>query len=181
MGQPFISQISLWGLNFAVEDWAFCDGQTLNISQYAALYSLLGTKYGGNGTSTFSLPNLKGRIATGLGYPGEDRGTIGGTETVTLTEVSMPAHTHRGTVLTVADDPGTSGPATGLVMANPTVTRPGSSVVGSSFSEDGSLDASFSAGNPTESVGSSTPFSVRSPFLAVNYEIALEGVYPSRD
>lgn len=181
MGQPFLSQISLWGLDFAVRDWAYCDGQDIPIAQNTALFALLGARYGGDARTTFGLPNLKGRMACGLGNPGEDRGSTGGAETVTLNAATMPQHNHPGTILTVADTAGTSGPASGLVMAKPSVTRGGTTAVGSSFSDQSYVSAAVSSGLPeTGSIGSGTPFSVRSPYLAVSYEIAIEGIFPAR-
>ncbi|OKL42884.1 phage tail protein [Pseudovibrio exalbescens] len=180
MGQPFISQISLWGLDFAVEDWAFCDGQIVPVSQNPALFSLLGDKYGGNGTTDFGLPNLKGRIARGTGS--QDRGAVGGAETIQMTTAMMPEHSHPGTILTVADTAAEGAPDVGRVLAKPAVTRSGTTAVGSSFAPYQLADSSFSAGTSQSlSVGQNVPISIRSPYQTVTYEIALQGVYPQRD
>ncbi|WP_310621353.1 phage tail protein [Flexibacterium corallicola] len=182
MGQPFISQISLWGLSFAVEGWAFCDGQVIAISQNTALFSLLADRYGGDGRSTFGFPNLKGRMAFGPGYSGEKCGAVGGVETVTLNDATMPQHSHPGTILTVANASGTGGPSSNVVMAKPAVTTSGGTATGSSFSDSSGVNALISTGvDNTESIGGNLPFSVRSPYLSVTYEIALEGYYPARD
>lgn len=98
MSEPFVGEIRMFGFNFEPQGWAFCDGRLLPISQNAALFSLLGTTYGGDGVSTFALPDLRSRVPVSLGQ-GEGlssyaEGQAGGTETVTITPAQMPAHTH---------------------------------------------------------------------------------------
>ena len=109
MTQPYVGEIRMFGGNFAPSSWAFCNGQTLAISQYQVLFTLIGTTYGGNGTTTFNLPNLQGQLAVGMGQgPGLSNypiGQTGGVESVTLTTANMAAHNHpldrpRGTLAT---------------------------------------------------------------------------------
>src|SRR5439155_18983562 len=102
MSEPFLGEIRLFGFNFAPRGWAFCQGQLLPIAQNTALFSLLGTTYGGNGQTTFALPDLRGRVAVGFGQgPGLsniDLGQVSGAETATLTQAQMPAHGHLASV-----------------------------------------------------------------------------------
>src|SRR5215211_7135341 len=98
MSEPFIGQIMLVPYNFAPRGWAFCSGQILPIAQNTALFSLLGTTYGGNGQTTFALPDLRGRVpmsfGQGAGLPNHSLGEVAGAETITLLQTQMPAHTH---------------------------------------------------------------------------------------
>ena len=115
MDQPFISMIMIWAPDFAPQNWSFCAGQLIAISQNQALFSLIGTTYGGDGHTTFALPDLRGRAPTGVGHgPGLDPiqlGWHGGTNEVTLTQVNMPAHSHDAGSMSAAtqawDTPGT--------------------------------------------------------------------------
>lgn len=178
MSQPFLSQISIFPLTFAVDKWAFCDGQLLAISQFNALYSLLGTNYGGNGYTNFQLPDLRGRVA--VHQTGSFPYTIGqkaGTETQTLTTDNLPAHTHDGLYFGAADVDGTEDPSTQVVAAIPKV----GDIVGKGFSApDGSEVLLDSSGSRTESMGAGVHFTIMDPFLVVNYEIAMVGAYPPR-
>ncbi|WP_028482362.1 phage tail protein [Pseudovibrio exalbescens] len=178
MSQPFLSQISIFPLMFAVDKWAFCDGQVLAVAQYNALYSLLGTNFGGNGYSNFQLPELRGRVA--VHQTGSFPYIIGqrsGTETQTLTTDNLPAHTHGGLYFGAADVDGTEAPSTLAVAAIPKV----GDIVGKGFSTpDGSEVQLASSGSRTESMGSGDPFSIMDPFLVMNYEIAMVGAYPQR-
>jgi microcystin-dependent protein len=169
--QPFLGQILIVGFNFAPEGWAFCDGSLLPLSENTALFSLLGTTYGGNGTTTFALPDLRGRVPIGSGQgPGlsdYELGALGGQEVVTLTIAQMPAHTH----------PLLGQSAVGTT-ANPT---------GGVWGAQSRLDVYSSAtpdspmgGQAVSSSGGGLPYSSRSPYLTINYIIALAGVYPSR-
>src|SRR3954454_5741331 len=112
MSDPFIGELRLFGFNFAPRNWATCDGQLMSISQNTALFSLLGTQYGGNGQTTFALPDLRGRVPKHAGQgPGLSTytiGQVGGTETQTLSASQMPAHTHA--VAASTDDATTSQP-----------------------------------------------------------------------
>ena len=165
MSSPFIGELRLFGLNFAVRGWALCDGQLLPINSNTALFSLLGTTYGGDGRTTFALPDLRGRVpvhpGTGPGLSPVRLGERGGNQTTTLSVLNMPPHTHpvRG--------------ATGGQTSN----RPTNAYQAAGNSYSTSSDTAMA---PTDSVGSGQSFENRQPFLGVNYQIALVGVFPSR-
>ncbi len=158
--------------NFAPQGWAYCDGQLLPISQNDALFNLIGTTYGGDGESTFALPDLRGRVplhqGTGPGLSPRTIGEAGGIESVTLTVANLPAHTHDFQASTTA---GASSNPQGNVVGSPPATT------------------MFIADTPTQSLpstmvgstGGSQPHENRMPFLAVNYIIALYGIYPSQN
>ncbi len=171
--EPILGQICLFGFNFAPRGWAFCNGQLLSIAQNTALFSLLGTTYGGDGVTTFGLPDLRGRAAVQFGQsPGlsqYDLGERGGAETTTLTLANMPAHTHPVNVPTTDSPAGTDDP-NGTILANG-----GTAIYGAVNEGNGSY-----GGITSGIVGSNMPFSIQSPYLALNYCIALQGIYPSR-
>lgn len=174
MSEPFIGQIILFAGTFAPRGWAFCQGQLLSIAQNTALYSIILTNYGGNGQTTFALPDLRGRYAMqpgqGPGLSPRVLGEQGGTETVTLNANQMPAHTH-------------SFAATSDVGAS-TVPN-GAFVAASSAYEEATRFGSVAntTMNPASIgiAGGSQPHNNMSPFLGVNYIIAMEGIYPSRN
>ena len=167
MAEPFLGSILLFGGNFAPRGWAFCNGQLLPINQNTALFSLLGTTYGGNGQTTFALPDLRGRtpihFGQGPGLSNYSEGEMGGAESVTLISTQMPAHQH--TQPASNGDEGTNRP-NGAVPARGGVYTPAS---------DGSALA------PTTIAGGNQPHENSAPFLALNYIIALEGIFPSRN
>jgi len=184
---PFIAQIIMFGGNFAPRGWAFCNGQLLAISSNTALFSLLGTTYGGDGRTTFGLPDLRGRVSihpgTGPGLSTVALGQRGGTETHVLTVAEMPAHAHDGsslggtTTMACADGDGNSNDASGNVLANASSGTPYTS----NLADDtlGSTGAVSISGN-TGDQGSGQAFSTRDPYVGVNYIIALQGLFPSR-
>jgi microcystin-dependent protein len=167
--EPFLGQLMLVPYNFAPQGWAFCNGQIMSIAQNSALFSLLGTTYGGNGQTTFALPDLRGRVAInsgqGPGLQNYSLGEVAGSESVTLLSTQMPAHTHL------------VGASTGSAQATPDNAFPGS---------DGSTQiydmAASTTMNPQmiQPAGGSQPHENRQPYLVLNYIIALQGVYPSR-
>lgn len=172
MSEPFLGEIRLFPYNFAPRGWAFCSGQLLSIAQSTALFSLLGTTYGGNGQTTFGLPDLRGRSAlssgTGPGLQTYDLGEVAGVETVTLITTQMPQHNH--SVLASSTDSSAK---------NPSGNIPG-----------GTASPVYAAANTANNVmapnmigiaGGSQPHENRSPYLVLNYCIALEGIYPSRN
>ena len=176
MADPFVAEIRIFPFNFPPTGWAFCDGQILPISQNTALFSLLGTTYGGNGQSTFALPNLQGSApmhpGQGPGLSLHDLGEVGGSETVTLLLSEIPFHTH--TVGRALDATGDS-------------TTP----VNSIWAQAGSLRAavnSYNPGPPTgamksdviQPTGGSQPHNNMQPYLTLNFCIALQGVFPPR-
>jgi microcystin-dependent protein len=171
MSDPFVGEIRMAGFNFAPVGWALCNGQTLPISQNQALFSLLGTTYGGNGTTTFNLPNLQGRVAIhqGTGLSTYLMGQSSGVEEVTLNSNQMPVHNHL--VNAVASGGNQASPADGL----PAIESTGTSLNYSSAAESATMNPALVA-----NVGGTAPVSVVQPYLCVNFIIALTGIYPSR-
>jgi len=170
MADPFLGEIKICALNFAPRGWAFCDGQLLPISSNSALFSLLGTNYGGDGRTTFGLPDLRGRIPLGEGSgPGlsdHRLGQKGGAETTTLTVNNLPAHTHTLNLATVAEGD-SNNPADRLLAQ--TDAR--------SYSDQGPAVASGRGTTPT---GAGQAANNMQPYLSLNFIIALVGVFPSR-
>jgi microcystin-dependent protein len=173
MAQPFIGEIKLFGGNFAIAGWAFCNGQAMSISQNEALYTLIGTTYGGDGVNTFNLPNLQSRVPVhqgqGQGLSNYVIGQPGGFESVTLTTNQLPSHSHP------AVGSATGGPATNPAGA----TWGNSGIQNESFGPGSSVNA-LMAGGSTANTGSSQPHDNMLPFLAVTFLIALQGIYPSQ-
>lgn len=169
---PFIGQIQPFGFNFAPVGWLQCNGQIMSIAQNTALFSLIGTTYGGNGVSTFAIPDLRGRAlvhpGTGPGLSNISWGQIGGTENSTLTLNNLPSHSHNVTV----------GVNTGLGEDASPTTKIASGT--NKFSEDVTANA-FLGGVTEQSVGGNQPFAIRNPYLALNVCIAQFGIFPSRN
>lgn len=172
MSEPFVGEIQLFGFSYAPYHWALCAGQTLPIQQNTALFALLGTQYGGNGTTTFQLPNLCGRTPVSQGQgPGLSLYGIGetaGVNTVTLTTTEMPTHNHN---LSVANG---SGARSSTPSANQSLSTPGQSRI---FTP-GTVNTPLSP-NTLTAAGGGLAHDNRQPFLAMNYSIALYGVFPS--
>ena len=174
MDAPFIGMIIIFAGNFEITGWAFCNGQMLSIAQNQALFALLGTTYGGNGQTTFALPDLRGRTPIGMGQaPGLSNiviGQVSGVENITLTQNQMPAHTHQLTGSSLAGN--TSLPS-GALPAN----------TGTLDKEYTNLTTANVAMNTNiiSTAGGSQAFSIRNPYLGVNYLIALQGIFPSRN
>ena len=176
MSEPFIAEVRIFAGNFAPRGWAFCDGQLLPIAQNTALFSLIGTTYGGDGRTTTALPNLRGRApmhpGRGPGLTARRLGQSGGVETVTLSEAQMPSHTHPANVTLQPgnqDDPSPNE----YLAAGPT---PATTLYG-----DGSatLNATLDASALPDAGGSQSHNNMQ-PFLTMSFIIALVGVYPSR-
>jgi microcystin-dependent protein len=181
MSTPFLGQITVFPYTFAPYGWADCAGQILPISQYAALFSLLGTQYGGNGTSNFALPDLQGRIPVGqgqlLGGGVYDMGEEAGSENVTLLTTNMTAHTHSLAATTVD---GTLNNPSGLILAKAQKGggRGGGGSQGDIYNP-GTVDTALapaSVGN----AGGSLPHNNIQPTLVLRYCIALQGIFPAR-
>jgi microcystin-dependent protein len=170
--EPFLGQIQAFGFNFAPRGWASCDGQLLPIAQYNALFSLLGTMYGGDGRTTFGLPGLRSRSIVHVGSgPGLDtitQGERGGKISETLTLPNLPSHNH-GVSVNVNTNPGSEPTPTGIIASHAT-----------GFSEDPTAGAAL-GGVSQISVGSNQAFNIRNPYLGIEYCIALQGIYPSRN
>jgi len=179
MSTPFLGQIEIFPFNFAPKGWALCNGQLLPINLNQALFSLLGTMYGGNGQTTFALPDLRGRIPISHGSA-NIIGQAGGSEFVTLTTSTMAAHNHTMMATTTAANQFTPG-------------APGSSVFGASngvITPTGSFTVTlYNPGNPNNTlspgvisnIGGSQPHENRMPFLVLNFCIALQGIFPSQN
>jgi microcystin-dependent protein len=169
---PFLAEIRMFGGNFAPQGWAFCNGQLLAISSNTALFSLLGTTYGGDGIQTFALPNLQGRAAIhwgqGQGLSPYSIGQNGGTENVTLDQPQMPAHTHMAGVINGAH--GTS-PRPG----NNIPAQAASGAIYGSTAADAHFNNAF-----ISPAGGSQPHPNIQPYLCVTFIIALQGIFPSR-
>lgn len=175
MTEPFIGEIQIFGFNFVPEGWAACNGATLSIAHNTALFSLLGTVYGGDGRTTFRLPDLRGRAACSTGQgPGltpREIGSAFGADTVTLQPGEMPAHSHAMNLFVQSDESKhRSSPSPGDVLIPPTGTR--------AFAP-GEAPTELFAPGAVGSAGSSQPHENRQPYLAVNFCIALRGVFPS--
>ncbi len=173
MADPFIAEIRIFPFNFAPRGWAWCNGQLLPISQNTALFSLLGTTYGGDGKSTFALPDLQGSAPVQPGQgPGLSEyvlGQAGGTETVALLDSEMPAHDH---ALQASPDPGDN------TVPGPTVSLAGS--VGGSVYTGGSPPLAAAAPTALAVTGGSVPHNNMQPYLTLFFCIAMQGIFPQR-
>jgi microcystin-dependent protein len=171
MADPFVAEIRIFPFNFAPKGWAFCDGQILPLSQNTALFSLLGTTYGGNGSTNFALPDLQGRAplmpGQGPGLTLRDLGETGGTETVTLLESEIPAHTHP--LSATRDQADNNQPVAGTSLG----VTVGFSLYGTS------ANATLAAG-ALAPAGGDQPHNNLQPYLTLNFCIALQGVFPPR-
>jgi microcystin-dependent protein len=165
MSEPFLSEIRIFSFNFPPKGWAFCNGQFLPINQNQALFALLGTRYGGNGQTTFALPNLQGRVPIHVGH-GHELGETAGASSVTINQQQMPQHIH---FLQASPNAGTTPTAVGNFLAtalnvyhapdNLVAIRPDS----------------------VTNVGGSQPHNNMMPYLVLNFCIALQGIFPSQN
>lgn len=179
MAEPFIGQIIMFAGNFQIRGYAFCNGQLLSIAQNTALFSILGTTYGGNGQTTFALPDLRSRVPI---HPGQGPGLSpyvlgqqGGTETVTLTSNQMPQHNH---LMNASEGTGSQqAPAAGFLAAS--VVPSSSNAAVSNFRN--ASDGTTLAPTAITIAGGSQPHNNIQPYLCLNFEIALEGIFPSRN
>ncbi len=172
MSDPFIGEIRMFAGNFAPRGWAYCDGTLLSVSQYEALYSLLGTIYGGDGRTTFGLPDLRGRIpihaGSGPGLTNHNLGKKGGTEEEVLTVNNLPSHAHQLVATSVAGD---SEEPFGRQLAKPTNDN--------FYTDESFIDTTLTS-EVVADTGSAASVSNLMPTLCVNFIIALLGIYPSR-
>jgi microcystin-dependent protein len=179
MSNPFLAEIRIFTGNFAPKGWALCDGQILPISQNTALFSLLGTTYGGNGTSNFALPNLQGSVPIQAGQgPGlslYDLGETGGTQTVTLLTSELPAHNHPLVATTSA---GTQTTATGSQLAKGLGGSKQQSHVSNIYSTNSATTSLAPA--MLAVAGGGQPHNNLMPLLGLNFIIALQGIFPAR-
>jgi len=177
MSQPYVAEIKMFGGNFAPRGYAFCNGQFLAIQQNTALFSLLGTTYGGNGTTNFALPNMQGSApahqGNGAGIAPMSLGEMSGTSNVTLTTGNLPQHTH---------------PISGALIAN---SNPGETPAGNTLFTNSAPNQLYAAALGTgglnlapqsiSSTGGSQPHNNMQPYLAVSFIIALQGIFPARN
>ena len=174
MADPFVAEIRIFPFTFAPKGWAFCNGQILPLSQNTALFSLLGTTYGGNGQSNFALPNLQGSApmfwGQGPGLSNYDIGQAGGSPTVTLTIPQMPAHSHP--VMAYTGDPADS-------RIPSSSTSLGSPAPGTLYDANVTQLATMSQ-QAISSLGGGQPHNNMMPYLTYNFCIALQGVFPPR-
>ena len=174
MSEPFVAEIRIFAGNFAPRGWAFCNGQLLPISQNTALFSLIGTTYGGDGRTTTALPNLEGRApmhpGRGPGLTDRRLGQKGGVETVTLTEAQMPNHTH--TMMASMEEGDRRTPASNRSLAE--------SLGGSIYQSNTSANLVPMDERSLPDAGGSQAHNNLQPFLTMNFIIALVGLYPSR-
>ena len=170
---PFVAEIRIFPFNFAPKGWAFCNGQILPISQNTALFSLLGTTYGGDGTSNFALPNLQGNApmhpGQGPGLSLHDLGETGGSDTVTLLTSEMPSHTHSLRAATDLGDLNAPAPARSLARSD------------GGFAYQNATSGLVPLANAAIApIGGDQPHNNLMPYLTLNFCIALQGVYPPR-
>ncbi len=171
MSEPFVGEIRMFAGNFAPRGWAFCDGQLLAVSQNDALFSLLGTIYGGDGRTTFGLPDMRGRIpihaGDGPGLSPRRLGAKGGAEEETLTVNQMPSHSHTWRA--------TDGVPVNTAPTSAALTKPTPSIYQAALNSPTNMNT-----NAVTNVGGSRSHTNLMPFLCVNFIIALFGIYPSR-
>jgi microcystin-dependent protein len=171
MADPFVAEIRIFPFNFAPKGWAFCDGQILPLSQNTALFSLLGTTYGGDGKSNFALPNMQGNApmhpGQGPGLSLHDLGEVGGSDTVSLLQSEIPSHSH----------------AVNASGAEGTIGSPNDQLVASGVGVNmytTSLNAASLNPNAVATAGGDQPHNNLQPYLTLNFNIALQGVFPPR-
>ncbi|RYU91689.1 phage tail protein [Mucilaginibacter terrigena] len=177
--EPLLGEIKMFAGNFAPNGWFTCEGQTLSINQYTALFSILGTSYGGDGVTTFQLPDLRSAFPTQCSNIGGNRrtpyslGQIGGNQQVTITPQQMPAHSHIINTVTLGNLPQPNGNALAGLPVDLTTGE------GTNNWSNAATDSSLSPATVAPT-GGSQPVNITPPFLAMQYIIAWQGVYPSR-
>jgi microcystin-dependent protein len=179
MSDPFLGEIRLVGFNFNPVGWALCNGQLLPIAQNSALFALLGTTFGGNGSTTFGLPDFRGRSPVGMGNGPSltpiVQGEQAGVEAVTLLQTQMPVHTHQVTVAGTSTEPVNTPSNVNNVLGASGAGQGNATIWSTTLATPVTL-------NPTQvgSAGGSQPFAIRNPLLGTNFIIALQGIFPSR-
>lgn len=175
----YIGMVKLFAGNFAPKGWAYCYGQLMPISQYSAVFSLLGTTYGGDGVTTFALPDLRNRVPVGAGqsYP---PGQVGGSDSVTLGVANMPPHAHTPSLMASSSNAAASVPTATSVLAAP--GAPSGREFNATYGyNDSTPDITLAPTSVKEQVvGGGQPFKTMPPFLGMSYIICMEGIYPSR-
>jgi microcystin-dependent protein len=166
MAEPYLAEVRIFSFGFAPQGWAMCNGQLLPINQNQALFSLLGTTYGGNGTINFALPNLQGRASLHIGT-NFAQGQVGGEVSHTLLTSEIPSHTHQVVASSTAPN---ANVATNNFFASNTGIKPYATT-----------SSELMSPNAVSTVGGSQPHNNMSPYLALNFCIALQGIFPSRN
>lgn len=177
MSEPFLAQITLFAGNFAPRGWAYCNGQLLQISQYSAVFALLGTTYGGDGRTTFALPDLRGRVprhsggnSAGPGLPAVQLGSRSGSQTHTLLANQLPNHTHTGRIRASGNPANTNDPTSNALGIAEAYSDQAVSV--STAANTVQIDPSGGGGQQVNHLD---------PYLGINFIIALQGIFPSRN
>jgi microcystin-dependent protein len=174
-----LAEIRMFAGNFSPRGWQFCNGQLLSIAQWTAVFALVGTTYGGNGQTTFGLPDFRGRIAVGTGngagLPGVVLGEVSGINTSTLLSVNLPAHNNQ-----VTGNLTPQAATDGILSTDPTGRYPGPGKFYSSGVSKVNM-APIPVNLPTTIAGNNQPFSLMQPYLGINYIFCVEGIFPSRD
>lgn len=177
MSEPFIGEIRMTGFNYAPVGWALCDGSLLPIAQNQALFALLGTQFGGNGSTTFGLPDLRGRVPLGPGKGAQTSiyqvGANGGSESVTLTAGQMPAHSHALAAASVVG--GSTSPQNNFIAEIYDSGAGGATQAFNNASNGGTMNPAAIANS-----GGNQPHENRQPYLCVNFIIATQGIWPQR-
>lgn len=179
--ESYLGAVFLFAGNFAPRSFALCNGALLSVAQNTALFSILGTTYGGNGQTTFALPDLRGRgpigVGQGPGLPMINLGDVSGSQNVTLTSANMPTHTHAATVTikAAADGRGSSDSPAGAFLDSV------SGVLQFTTASDGTTMNPGMAVPTIQPAGNGLPFSVADPYLGLNYIICTQGIFPSRN
>jgi microcystin-dependent protein len=178
MANPYLGEIRLFAFGYAPQGWMLCNGQTLSIAQYSALYSLLGTTYGGDGVTTFNLPNLQSRVPVhfgqGAGLSSYSMGEATGSETVTLNATQMPSHTHAVNATTGS---GSQSSPAGNYLASPGASPHGTTVA--PYAPSNSGNATTLSGATIGAAGGSQPHSNLQPVLCVSFCICVSGLFPA--
>ncbi len=184
MSDPYVGEIRMVGFNFAPIGWALCNGQTLSISSNAALFALLGTTFGGNGTSTFQLPDLQGRVplhvGNGAGLPAYTWGQSGGSAAVTLLSPNLPLHTHPIAPPVSNANAGASSPVNAYPAVDVATTNNRDVTVTAKSYAASSVAGQTAAVYQSGPAGGNIPIQIEPPYLAVYFIIATAGVFPSR-
>ncbi|MDP1698305.1 MAG: tail fiber protein [Xanthomonadaceae bacterium] len=174
MSEPFVGEIRMFGGNYAPQDWALCDGSVLSISQNDVLFALIGTTYGGDGQTTFALPDMRGRLPLHQGVgPGLSTRVMGqsfGNENVTLIAAQMPSHSHPVVVST-----------SNAVASTPTDAVPAGQPGDTLYVTNPTAAASSMNSRVLQSAGNSQPHANTMPFVCVNFIISLTGIFPSQN
>ncbi len=180
--EPFIGEVKILGFAWPPQGYQLCQGQILSIASNTAMFSLLGTTFGGNGSTTFGLPDLRGRMpigqGAGPGLPDCPIGQVTGSNSATLVALNMPAHAHAATGITVQQLVNTTG--AGDTSPQNNFLAPAGSDIYAGGATVGAFGGALAVGGSTAPAGANAPFSIANPSLGMNYSIATQGIFPSR-